>query len=126
MVRCIKSKRDGKLQNVKKYYPFLHVLSECKSMKQRKGLIEHCPSGLINTISECCANSLRGNIPHTVNDKQKLKRHKRSIYALIDKKNSIPFKRARIIQSGGFLGLLLKPLLAGLTGLLGGLGGLGG
>jgi hypothetical protein len=111
-----------KLHKVKKYLPLLHVLASCKGKNQRKGLIEHGSSELIKTIGECCTNSLRGNIPHSDSDKQILKRHKKWIHALVDKR--VPFKRKKavIIQHGGFLGVILKPILAGLAGLLG-LGG---
>lgn len=102
-------------QNVRRHAAHLHVLSHCKG-KQAAGLIKHASPDLIRAICECALNSLHGRVPHTAREKRILKRHKRSIKALVDKKIKQSKKRSLIIQKGkGFLPYILGPILSGLT-----------
>lgn len=103
---------------IKKNQPYLHILAHCKP-RMRKSIIQNCPSDVIKCICEVALNSLHGNLHHNQSDLTRLKKHKRAIKLLT--KRSVPLKAKREIlgQRGGFLGVLIKPLL----GLLGGLAG---
>nr|DAC81384.1 TPA_asm: gasderminX [Parasteatoda house spider adintovirus] len=75
--------------------------------KSLKVLLKKLPKSTIKCISECCLNTLKGNIPITAHQKRKLARHKHTLRKLSDKKVSFKKKRKLIIQKGGFLyGLL--------------------
>jgi hypothetical protein len=65
---------------------------------------------LVQSISECAANVLKGNVGLTANQKRKLNRHKEGVRSVAKKSTPLTKKR-RIIQRGGFLGALLGPLL---------------
>ena len=66
-------------------------------------------------LCECALNCLKGNVPLTDGQKQKLCRHKQKLRSLPDKNNSLTEKRELLVQKGGFIFLLLKPLLMGLS-----------
>ena len=101
-------------QRVQRQIDFLKVL--CKaSHKQRCGIIEGTNSELIKVICECALNCLKRNVSLTHDQKQKLNRHKQKLRSLADKKCSIARKKEFLVQKGGFLSLLLKPILAAIT-----------
>ena len=74
---------------------------------------------VIRTLCECALNVLKGNVPLTAHQKTKLRKHKKRLRTLVNKKVSLKKKRS-VLQTGGFLGVLLKPVLSVLGGLLGG------
>ncbi len=97
---------------------FLRVLSK-SNRKQRKAILEHCHNELIKCICEISLNLLRGVIPISKSQKDKLKRYKSILRDLIDKKKSIKHKRKQLSQSGGnLLTLLIPPVLSVLGNLL--------
>ena len=100
--------------NVRKHAAHLYVLSK-SNRNQRAGLIENAKPAFIKAVCECCLNSLHGNVQYSDSDKRKLRRHKSTIKSLL--KRSLPIKKKKhlIIQSGGFLGNLLGPILFGLA-----------
>ena len=101
-------------QRVQRQIDFLKVL--CKaSPKQRCGIIEGANSELIKAICECALNCLKGNVSLTHDQKQKLNRHKQKLRILAHKKHSIAKKKKFLVQKGGFVSLLLKPILAAVT-----------
>lgn len=61
-------------------------------------------------IREVCINVLRGNIPLSNIQQKKLKKHAPSIRKLAIKRTSMKH-RYKLTQQGGFLPLLIKPLL---------------
>lgn len=99
---------------IRKNLPILKLLSKSKP-RQRKEIIKKASPDVIKTISECSLNVLNGNLRLTPTQKRKLKKHKNSLRRLAQRKISTN-KRRKIIQSGGFLPLLLAPLLAPLVG----------
>ena len=79
-------------QRVQREIDFLKVL--CKaSPKQRCGIIEGANNELIKVICECALNCLKGNVPLTTAQRQKLCRHKQKLQTLADKKYPIKKKR---------------------------------
>ena len=73
-------------------------------------MINNSPKEVIDSVSECCLNIIKGNVRLTK-------------VQLSSKQVSLPEKKKIINQKGGaLLGLLLKPLLAPIVGsVLGGL-----
>ncbi len=96
---------------LEKYKYHLAVLND---KKFRKGIITHAPNDFIHTLSEICKNSLHGNIPHTSEEKKCLKKHKAAIKTIIRKSTPVKRKRQILIQSGGFIGFLLGPVIKNL------------
>ena len=89
------------------------------SPKARSALLkQHCSPEFVKCICECVKNVLVGNVSLTPENKKRLKRNKRSLRRLILKKTPLTEKK-RIVQSGGFLGALLGPIVKVLSGLFG-------
>jgi hypothetical protein len=106
-------------QTLKKFTPYLRLLHK-SSPKVRKALTKrHCNPEFIKCICECVKNVLVGNVSLSKEHKKKLKRHRHSLRKLASKKTPLTVKK-RIIQSGGFLGALLGPIVKVLGGLFGG------
>ena len=105
-------------QTLKKFTPYLRVLQK-SSPKVRKALMKkHCSPEFIKCICECSKNVLVGNVALSPEHKRRLKRYKRSLRKLALKKTSLATKK-KIVQSGGFLGALLGPIVKVLGGLFG-------
>ena len=105
-------------QTLKKFSPYLRVLHK-SSPKARTTLVKkHCSPEFIKCICECAKNVLAGNVALSPEHKRRLKRHKHSLRKLALKKTPMKTKK-RIVQSGGFLGALLGPVVKILGGLFG-------
>ena len=101
---------------LKKNIPMLKLLCGAKPAVIRAVLKGASPD-LIRALSECSLNLLKGHIPLTSNQMRQLRRHKQSVRLLAKKKTSLK-RRKQLLQKGGFLGALVKPLLGVLGGLL--------
>ena len=103
--------------HLKKIFRTIKLLSAA-TPRARKQLIANGDSELINSVSECCANIVRGNVP--LNDQRKAKfcKHKSNLRKLELKKVSLK-KKKQIIQTGGFtIGIILAPVASVLASLL--------
>ena len=102
---------------VRKHAIQLKMLRDA-SPKLRKQILHHCGKDFLNCVCECVKKVLKGNVPLTSAQKQKLSRHRNKLRELVLKKT--PKKeKIDIIQKGGFLGALITPILSILGGLLG-------
>ena len=90
------------------------------SPKQRSKLVKkHCDGEFVGCITECVKNLLKGNVPLNPAQKKKLKAKKKVLRQIALKKTSLR-KKQKLIQSGGFLGALLGPIVSVLGGLFNG------
>src|SRR5881296_294649 len=97
-------------QTLKKNIPYLCMLHK-SSPKARSALLkQHCAPEFVICICECVKNVLVGNVPLSSEHKKRLQRYKRSLRRLVLKKTPLTEKK-RIVQSGGFLGALLGPIV---------------
>jgi len=96
---------------VKKYLPVLKQLSKLSDRVQRE-YIRKSDKEFIDYVSECAKN-----VPLTSHQKTNLRRRKNDLRALSSKKTSLRQKRT-ILQKGGFLSVLLPPLMGILSSLL--------
>ena len=97
--------------------PVLKKLRRC-SAKERKALLSRGGKSLQLCLRECAYNILNGNVPLTKRQFSKLRVHKQKLRDL-SKKTTHQKKRLEIEQKGGFLPLLLAPILGSLlSGLL--------
>lgn len=102
---------------LKKHFHELNVLKNCTKC-QRNNYIEKGSRELIYCLCDICHNILNGNIPISKTQSIKLRKYKRHLRFLSTKnKNNISQKR-KVIQEGGFLPILLEPILAIATGLV--------
>ena len=104
-------------KRIKDQLDFLKVLSKA-TPKQRRAVLEGANKDLINAICECALNCLKGNVQLTPLQKKKLTRHKQTLRSLANKKYPLAKKKKVLVQNGGFLGFLLKPILGSLASLL--------
>ena len=82
-----------------------------------KSIIKGADKDLVDTLCECGLNVLKGNVPLSPGQKKRLKAHKNTLRALSQKKQSLQ-KKKTLLQRGGFLGALLRPVLSVLGDLL--------
>ena len=94
---------------------FLQEVSRSKAFRRKK-LIKKASKDNIDALSEVALNTLLGNVPLSAQHKHKLRRHRFSIRNLA-KIISLKKKKEFLIQKGGFLPLLIKPVLSILGGL---------
>lgn len=99
--------------NIKRHAPHLQVLATAKR-GMRNAIIASADKNLIDAVCECCKNSLHGNIRHSERDKRRLKHYKRWIKTVMNKKVGIKSKKKILQQRGGFLPMVLGPLVSGI------------
>lgn len=94
----------------------LKLLSKCK---KKGALLRKCPNSLIKSVCECALNVLKGNVPLTKRQKNKLSPYKRTLRKLGDKKVPLFKKRRLLVQKGeGFLSLLIPVAVSVLSSLI--------
>lgn len=108
------------MARIKRHADTLHYLCYCKNKKATKAIVNPAQPDLINCFSEICTNVLNGNVPLSAKEKNKLKRYKNYIREMASKSSSQKSKR-RVLQKGGFIGAILKPLIGLIGPLLSGL-----
>ena len=102
------------MKSIRAHAPLLKQLSRCNKRERRKLLVQG-GKGLQVCLRECALNVLRGNVPLSKRQFQKLKRYKNDLRHL-SKKSTRKTKRIQIEQRGGFLPSLLIPILGSLVG----------
>ncbi|KAI8511990.1 hypothetical protein Bbelb_110900 [Branchiostoma belcheri] len=106
-------------QRLHRHADCLRVLSKANP-KLRKAILSTAPNDLLKSICDCSHNVLKGNIRLTPGQRKGLSRHKNTLRQLGDKKIPLAKKRRTLIQKGGFLSLLLSPIISAITSLFGG------
>ena len=98
------------------------ILSELKrlnrlSNKDRRTYIKTCSGPFIDCMCECIRNLLKGRVPLKSKQLKALHRYKRLLRKTALKKTTRS-ERRRILQTGGFIGAILPPLISGLASLV--------
>lgn len=101
---------------LKKHAPLLKWLSESKP-KVARTVVKAVDKEVVDVLSECCHNLLKGNVPLNPEEKRKLCRYKKGLRSIACKKTPLKTKKTMLMK-GGFLGTLLAPVLRFLGGLL--------
>ena len=81
-------------------------------------MVDMCDRNLIDCLCECSKNILKGNVPLKRAQLEKLRREKHNLRLLALKRTPLR-KKKKILQKGGFIGLVLGPALAVAGSLLG-------
>ena len=87
------------LQTLAKAHP--HV---CRS------ILRGADKDLLQCLSECALNVLKGNVKLTSTEKAKLTKYRQKLRKVSDKKVSLKQKQ-KIVQTGGFVPALLAPVV---------------
>lgn len=85
--------------------------------EQRNALISTATNDQLQCICDCATNILNENIPLTSEQYKKLKRFQKHIRYIANSDDNINNKRL-VIQKGGFLPILLTPILSAAASLL--------
>lgn len=103
---------------LKRNVPFLQNLATAKS-EERKRLIENATVEEMKVLTEIAMNISKGHFPVTHKHFHRLKRHRHIIRKLAS--TSVPHKAKKVIlnQKGGFLPVLVAPVLAALGSIAG-------
>ena len=83
-----------------------------------KAVLKGASPDLIKALSECSLNVLKGHVRLTSAQKRRLCKYRQNL-RLLARKGTSTKHRKRLLQKGGFIGALLKPVLGVLGGLLG-------
>ena len=98
-------------RRVKNNINLLKVLSTSQPALT-KAILKEADDQLIHSICECVYNILQTTIPLTHKQKEKVLKHDSHLLKLVDKDLPLDRKRKIIVQpGGGFLSLLLPPIL---------------
>jgi hypothetical protein len=103
---------------VNHFAPTLRRLNRLSESSKKRWLKTNVNKDFIHCICECVQNLLRGKVPLNKKQKSVLVRRKKTLRELVRRKVNLTRKK-KIIQSGGFLGALLGPIVSILGGLLG-------
>lgn len=94
----------------------LKVIGKSKNPKQ---IIKKASNRVIKALCECILNVIRGNVPITRTQREKLSSHKSCLRKLSDKKVPLYKKRRILVQKGdGFLSLLLPTAVSVISSLI--------
>jgi len=94
---------------------FLKGLVKCKKSK-RNYLIDGATKDNIHSLTEIAHNTLKGNIRYKKSALKTLRKYREHIRKIAKKCCSIKKKKQILQQHGGFLPLLIEPLLAAVVG----------
>ena len=94
--------------------PMLQALYKT-TPKKRKQMIESLSDDTVNELCDCACNIKSGNVPITAQQYKSLKPYHKQI-KLLSKSSSSQKQKRKALQSGGFLGFLLKPIAQMLLG----------
>ena len=97
------------MKSIRKCEHLLRVLQTAKP-GLKKSIIKYGDKRLITAISEIILNSLSGNLVLSRSLVQKLRRHKQKLREIASHTISQK-KKKKILQTGGFLSLILSTLL---------------
>ena len=103
-------------RRVKKHAYVLKALAEGHPTL-RKIILEGADKELLECLTECAYNVLKGTVPLTKAQLTKLTRHKQHLREVAKPKTTQKRKK-EIFQTGGFLPLLLAPLVVSVLGRL--------
>jgi len=106
----VKRKYERLARNVDR----LKKICKLRTKQGRNNYIKKADPDLIACIVECSANLLKGAVPLKPQQKQKLKKHIQFLRN-IGKERQIGIAKQKLSQSGGFLPLVIAPILAAIA-----------
>jgi len=100
-------------ENFKNIVSQQHLLKELAKKKSlyRTTILKKADNNLISAICESIYNILEGNVPLRSDQKVLLIKYKSVLRKLVQR-NKIKYKKKLLVQSGGFLGIVLPAVLS--------------
>ena len=102
------------MRRIKSNYHRLQTLKD-ERPKLRTTIIANSDKELLNIISECALKVLRGNVKLSDCKKRKLRKFKRQLRTIIDKRVPLARKKKLIVQHGEVIVPLLTAVLPALA-----------
>ena len=102
----------GKVTTMEDKKTLLTMLHKA-SPKLRRALLADLPPEIVQLLSECALNILKGTITLSKKHKDKLYRYRKNLHTLSKKTTPVSTKK-KIIQTGGFLPAILGGVLPAL------------
>jgi len=87
----------------------LKVLAKAKP-SLRRAILREADKALVFSICEICDNTLNGNVPLKDSEKKQLRKHKKIIRLLAERRGSWKKKKHQVQKGGAFIPLLLSLL----------------
>ena len=97
------------MEKLRDHKVFLQMLIK-SNPKYRNSLLNGAPPEIITLLCEYALNILHGTVTLTQAEKTQLSRHKTSLRQMASKKVSGKLKK-KVVQKGGFIPAMLKPIL---------------
>ena len=107
------------MNRLRKNRPTLQLLQNA-STPSRKRILDKASPELIHCLCDWANNILQGNVTLSRHYKQKLRQHKTKLKKLANRKVALKTKK-QLVQTGGFLPLLLSALAPVIHGVVGSL-----
>ena len=98
---------------LKRNAPALNALAKARKPIQ-KTMLSNASKDLVLSLVRCASDIIKGNVSLTPRQLKQLMPYEKLLKKFVSSKTAL-VERRKILQKGGFVGLLLKPLL----GLLG-------
>jgi hypothetical protein len=105
-------------RRVREFSPTLKFLNRYTESQKLNWLRKSLNTGLVQCICESAKNLLLGKVPLKKAQRSTLIRRKKTLRELVKRKVPL-IRKKKIIQTGGFLGALLGPVISILSGLVG-------
>ena len=105
------------MRRIKSNFHKLHTLKFARP-KLRKAIISNCDNDLVNCVSECALNLLHGNVKLSDCKRKNLRKYRRQLRTVVDRRLHLAREKKLIIQRGGILVPLLKAVLPTLASLI--------
>ncbi|MDI9312886.1 MAG: hypothetical protein QM535_21935 [Limnohabitans sp.] len=105
---------------LKNYIQQLQFISKIKNKKIREGILQEFSNDqrFFNALKEIVENTLRKNIPLKPKEKRSLRKYKKILLQFTKPKISKRKKKQLVVQSGGYLNILIPVITSFLTSLL--------
>jgi len=104
------------IKKLSKQKDILNLIAKSKR-NYKKVLIDNADKKLLEAICESADNLLIGNLPITLEIKEKLKKHRKSLVKLADN-TSVEEKKKVLNQKGGFLNILIPAIISGVASIV--------
>jgi hypothetical protein len=97
-------------QRINAHADFLKMLTKA-APPERRNILKNADDEKIKCICEVALNTLKQRVALTEDQYRALRKHKQTLRFLSDRRVSLPKKKKKVSQAGGFLLPLLIPVL---------------
>ena len=102
-----------------KHKHYLALLGQAKNRNRRNKIIDVADKEELTAICDCIHNVLKGNVKLKNNQIMQLRKYKKHLRSLTNKRMSVKKRKDTLKQHGGFLPLLIPAAVSILSRLIG-------